>query len=330
MGPYDNTRELVIDPAVDVIVGFLGAGGMDELNAVAVDPNGNVYVAGDTLSTSTLSTAGVVQPSLAGATDAFVAKLSPAGAVLYVTYLGGANDDVANGIAADAAGNAYVTGYTYSANFPHDAQAGDGHFRRFHNPSDGDGSGNGSDVFVTKLNATGTALVYSGFLGGSGDDIGHAIALDATGAAYVTGETNSPNCLSSDFPVVTGPVLGYTAGGATFCTDAFVGKIKTDGSGVDYLGFIGGIGGVEIGHGIAVDAATGEAYVAGERTRRLPAAFRTLAAASATSHRAPASRMPSWSKSKPTARDSRTPARCRPTTRTARSRSRSTRPAMHT
>jgi Beta-propeller repeat len=261
LGAYDASRELVIDPAVNVIVGFLGAGGTDELNAVAVDTSGNIYVAGDTLSTSALSTGGVVQPALKGATDAFVAKLSPAGAVLYVTYLGGSNDDVANGVAADGAGNAYVTGYTHSADFPTDGTPGDGHFSRVHSADNG-----GSDVFVTKLNANGTALVYSGFLGGSNDDVGHAIALDSSGAAYVTGETNSTTCTSSDFPVTVGPVLNYTptALPSAFCTDAFVGKIKADGSGVDYLGFIGGSGGVEIGHGIAVNAATGEAYVAGE------------------------------------------------------------------
>ena len=264
LGAYDATRELVIDPAVNVVVGFLGAGGMDELNAIAVDPNGNLYVAGGTLSTIGLTTGGVVQASPAGGIDAFVAKLSPSGAVIYVTYLGGSNDDVANGIAVDASGNAYITGYTNSANFPHDALIGDGRFRRVHNAVDGNGTGNGSDVFVTKLDAGGTAIVYSGFIGGSNDDIGHAIALDATGAAYLTGETNSTNCASSDFPTFVGPVQGYTAGGAAFCTDAFVGKVKADGSGVDYLGFIGGAGGVEIGHGIAVNAATGEAFVAGE------------------------------------------------------------------
>jgi hypothetical protein len=264
LAAFDPTQELVIDPAVNVVVGFLGGGALDELNAIAVDSAGSIYVAGSTLSTAALATAGAVQTVQAGGADAFVAKILKTGAIAYVTYLGGSNDDVANGIAVDATGNAYVTGYTNSANFPHDAQLGDGYFRRTHNTNDGSGTGNGSDVFVTKLDAAGAALLYSGFIGGSSDDVGHAIAIDATGAAYVTGETNAANCTSSDFPVTVGPVLSYTAGGSAFCTDAFVGRIKPDGSGVDYLGFIGGTGGVESGFGIAVNATTGEAYVAGE------------------------------------------------------------------
>ncbi len=264
LGDYDTTRELVIDPAVNVMVGFLGAGGLDEVNGIASDAGGNIYVAGATLSATALASGGAFQTTPGGATDAFVAKLDPTGAVLYVTYLGGSNDDVANGIAVDPLGNAYVTGYTHSADFPHDAGVGDGHFRRTHNAADGNGTGNGSDAFVTKLAADGASIVYSGFIGGSGEDVAHAIALDATGAAYIAGSTSAPTCTSSDFPATVGPVTSYTPSAAPLCMDAFAGKIKVDGSGVDYLGFIGGSGGTESGHAIAVDPTTGEAFVAGE------------------------------------------------------------------
>src|SRR5204863_14501 len=120
--------------------------------------------------------------------DAFVTKLNAAGtALLYSTYLGGGNNNEAHGIALDGNGQAYVTGFTTSNDFP----TTPGAFDRTHN-------GN-TDAFVTKLNAAGTALVYSTYLGGSGDDQPGGIALDGSGQAYVTGVTTSP-----DFPTTPG------------------------------------------------------------------------------------------------------------------------------
>ena len=111
--------------------------------------------------------------------------------LVYSTYLGGANDDVGQGIAVDAAGEAYVTGFTFSSDFPTTPGAYDAI------------PGGGADVFVTKLDTAGATLVYSTFLGGANDDVGLGIAVDAEGLAYVTGSTSS-----SDFPVTAGASHG--------------------------------------------------------------------------------------------------------------------------
>jgi len=157
----------------------------------------------------------------------------------YSTYLGGSGGDVGNGIAVDLAGSAYITGETYSSDFP-TANA--------IQPS----NAGGGDVFVTKFNAEGTALVYSTYLGGSGYEWGNGIALDSTGNAYVTGATNS-----TDFPTVN--AIQPTFGGSY---DAFVSKINNDGSALVYSTYLGGSGDDEA-FGIAVDSA-GNAYVTGE------------------------------------------------------------------
>jgi hypothetical protein len=153
-----------------------------------------------------------------GSDDAFVAKVNPSGtALVYAGFLGGSNDDDGYGIAVDASGSAYVTGLTLSSDFP--AVVGP------------DTSYNGGgDAFVAKVNPSGTALVYAGFLGGSGCDGGYGIAVDASGSAYVTGLT-----LSSDFPAVVGPDTSYNGGG-----DAFVAKVNPSGTALVYAGFLGG------------------------------------------------------------------------------------------
>jgi hypothetical protein len=146
-----------------------------------------------------------LQPAKGFQDDAFVSKLNASGsALVYSTYLGGSRQDWANGIAVDALGNAYVTGFTFSTNFP------------TVNPLQ---SANGfvEDAFVSKLNAAGSALAYSTYLGGSNRDAGYSIALDAEGNAYVTGNTASVN-----FPTVS-PLQTTFAGGIG---DAFITKIS--------------------------------------------------------------------------------------------------------
>jgi Beta-propeller repeat len=158
-------------------------------------------------------------------------------ALVYSTYLGGSSSDAAFGVAADAAGNAYVTGYTASANFPVTG-AGLPH------------AGN-VDLFISKVSPSG-ALLYSTYLGGSGEEVGLGIAVDATGSAYVTGYTGS-----SDFPVVSA-FQATRAGGA----DVFVAKVNPAGSALVYSTYLGGVAD-DLGQGIAVDAA-GRAYVTGQ------------------------------------------------------------------
>ena len=163
------------------------------------------------------------------------------------TYLGGGSGgDFATSIAVDAAGNAYVTGYTNSYDFSTTAGA-------FQTTYDG---GLYGDAFVTKLNAAGSGLLYSTFLGGSGGDDGHGIAVDAAGNAYVTGNTNS-----SDFPTTAGAFQTTCSGN----TDGFLTKLNASGSGLVYSTYLRG----GAGQGIGVDAA-GNAYVTGEAGSEFP------------------------------------------------------------
>jgi hypothetical protein len=221
-----------------VYAGFLGGSDWDVGEGIAVDADGNAYVTG---ATDSRNFPAVVGPdtSYNGGHDAFVAKVNPSGTgLVYAGFLGGSNGDGGKGIAVDAAGNAYVTGWTSSSNFP--AVVGP------------DTSYNGGDdAFVAKVNPSGTGLVYAGFLGGSAGDEGWSIAVDATGNAYVTGITDS-----HDFPAVVGPDTSYNGDG-----DAFVARVNPSGTGLVYAGFLGGSD-WDVGLAIAVDAA-GNAYVTG-------------------------------------------------------------------
>jgi hypothetical protein len=229
-----------VNPSGTALVysGFLGGSGWDEGHGIAVDSSGNAYVTGWTWSSDFPAVVGP-DTSYNGGRDAFVARVNPSGtALVYAGFLGGWNDDYGYGIAVDASGNAYVTGETWSGDFP--AVVGP------------DTSYNGGrDAFVAKVNPSGTALVYAGFLGGSGWDEGHGIAVDSSGNAYVTGWT-----WSSDFPAVVGPDTSYNGG-----RDAFVARVNPSGTALVYSGFLGGSG-WDYGYGIAVDA-SGNAYVTG-------------------------------------------------------------------
>jgi hypothetical protein len=185
---------------------YLGGSGDEWGNGIAVDSAGNAYVAGNTNSTN-FPTVNPLQPNYGGGNDdAFVAKINPTGsALVYSTYLGGSGDDGGFGIAVDSAGNAYVTGYTMSTNFPTESP--------FQKRKDGSG-----DAFVSKLNPTGSALFYSTYLGGGSYDQANGIAVDSAGNAYVTGWTDSTN-----FPTKN-PFQKYYGGGGS---DAFVTKIDT-------------------------------------------------------------------------------------------------------
>jgi Calx-beta domain/Beta-propeller repeat/Carboxypeptidase regulatory-like domain len=229
--------------------------------SMALDSAGNAYVTGFTQSSSLPTTPGAISNTLNGIQDGFVTKLNPTGsALIYSTYLGGSSFDAGDGIAVDSAGNAYITGHTSSSNFP-TANAFD------------DSLGGSVDVFVTKLNTAGTALVYSTYLGGDGEDTSSGstwtdVAVDSAGNAYVTGLTKSTN-----FP--TANAIDDSLGGAA---DAFVTKFNAAGSALVYSTYLGGING-DGGRGIAVDSA-GNAYVTGATTSsdfpRVNALYRQL------------------------------------------------------
>ncbi len=220
---------------------YLGGSAYDLGNGIAVDGSGNTYVTGYTSSIN-FPLASPLQPSYGGNTDAFVAKLNAAGsALVYSSYLGGSGGDQGYGIAVDGSGNAYVTGYTQSINFPTTNPL---------QPSIGGGS---SDAFVAKINAAGSARVYSTYLGGSSFDQGYGIAVDGSGNAYVTGFTYSTN-----FPTAN-PLQGSNGGNGN--GDAFVTKINSLGSTLEYSTYLGGASD-DYGYGIAMDG-SGNAYVTG-------------------------------------------------------------------
>ena len=224
--------------------GTTGVGTLtDEGYAIAVDSAGAVYVTGWT-NCNDFYTSGAYDIFYnGGGSDVFVAKLSADGSTLeYATYLGGDSNEEGHGIAVDGAGNAYVTGWTAQGTF--DFPTTGGAFAETYN-------GGNWDAFVTKLNPTGSALVYSTFLGGSGDDKGRGIAVDSAGQAYVTGEVNS-----TDFPTTTN---AYDT--SSYYGDAFVVKVNAAGNGLAYSTYLGGSN-YDYGCGIAVNSA-GDAYVTG-------------------------------------------------------------------
>jgi hypothetical protein len=207
---------------------------------VAIDSAGDCYVAG--ISTAITPTSGVFQTD--PKSGQFVEKFGPTGSVVYATYLGGSGPDMPSGLAVDDAGNAYLTGQTASNDFP------------TKNALQSTFGGGTSDAFVAVLNPTASALVYSTYLGGSGQDYGSAIAVDSSSNAYVTGTTYSTN-----FPTVAAfqpSLVGLQA--------AFVTKLDASGTPVysTYLGPTGGSDGTDsaYGSGIAADS-SGNAYVTG-------------------------------------------------------------------
>jgi uncharacterized protein (TIGR03437 family) len=249
LGAYDRARDLVIDPTLAYGT-YLGGSDDDAGRGVAVDSSGNIYVTGYTYSMNLPHTGGSFEPSFQGGNgnliggDAFVAKYTHAGALAYVTYLGGSNDDTGTAIAVDSSGNAYVTGFTTSTNFP----TSKGSFQTTFG-----GQGNSSyfqdfgDAFIAKLNPTGTALVYSTYLGGSNDDEGLAIAVDSAGNAYVGGATQSTNFPTSN---AYQSKYGGSGGGPAFCCgtstpflsfgDGFVAKLNPAGTALLFSTYFGG------------------------------------------------------------------------------------------
>jgi uncharacterized protein (TIGR03437 family) len=267
LGRTDSTNLALVNPlqsaARDIFVGkvnsagvvtyltYVGSGLGDFPYGIAIDPAGSCYVMGETTSATFPTTPGAFQTSLRGSSNYFVLKLSSAGnSLVYSTYLGGTGSDgtsqiLSGGIAVDSSGSAYVTGTTNSSDFPTTSGA----YQT---------TPKGLDAFITKLNPTGSALVFSTRLGGGSDDTAQAIALDLSGNCYVTGFT-----ASTDYPVTVG--APQTTGkqrsqeGAVY--DAFVTKLNSSGSALVYSTFLGGSN-QDTGFTIAVDSG-GNAYVGG-------------------------------------------------------------------
>jgi hypothetical protein len=238
---------LATDPVLLRHSTYLGGMAADSAFGVAVDRDRNIYITGITASAD-FPVAYGLQPVLRGVTDLFVTKLSPDFEIVYSTYLGGTDSEIGgpfagdgwNDIAVDEEQNVYLLASTRSRDFPTTTGVVQPHF-----------GGGPDDVVIAKLSADGSRLIYSTYLGGTGEDQGRAIAVDRQGSAYVTGRT-----MSRDFPLSR--AFQTSHGGNV---DAFITRISPDGSTLVYSSFLGGSD-IEVGRDIAIDP-SGSAYVAG-------------------------------------------------------------------
>jgi hypothetical protein len=237
---YDPTQPLVIDPVL-VYSSYLGGNGGESGNAIVVDDSGNAYITGDTTST-TFPTVSPFDATRSGGNDAFVTKINPTGsALVYSTYLGGGNTEIGSDISVDLGQNVYVTGRTTSSDFP-TVNAFDSIYS----------GGTDEDAFVTRINAAGSALVYSTYLSGTFGARGFGISAPFQGDAYVTGTT------STGFPVTA------SAFESTNYSSSFLTKLCTNCSGAASLAYstlLAHTGTLE-GRAVAADAA-GNAFVTG-------------------------------------------------------------------
>jgi uncharacterized protein (TIGR03437 family) len=271
IGKYDKNRDLIIDPVLSYAT-YLGSSGNEGGRAVVADPSGNIYIAGYTSSNGLQVTPKAFQTVFGGATlddftgDGFIAKFTSAGSIAWLTFLGGSADDGVTGIALDRTGNIYVTGFTSSSNFPTTSGV--------IQPNYGGSGGNYctfrlGDAFVTKLDPSGSKLIYSTYLGGNQDDGVASIAVDELGNAYVAGATLSPN-----FPTTSGVFQKAFAGsggepGKPICNgspyidfgDAFVAKLNATATQLIFSTYLGGSQD-DMATAIAVDSSH-NVYVAG-------------------------------------------------------------------
>ncbi|MGE5341639.1 MAG: SBBP repeat-containing protein [Candidatus Omnitrophota bacterium] len=247
VGKYDRNQPLILDPALIVYCGYIGGSESDKGYGIAVDALGCAYITGSTSSSALPLIAG---PDLTpnGSYDAFVAKIKADGTgLIYCGFIGGSSSEEGKSISVDASGCAYVTGYTSSTEATFPVKGGPDLTYN-----------NGADAFVAKVSADGTGLVYCGYIGGSGSESGNGVAVDIQGCVYVTGKTSSEG---STFPVKMGPDLTYNG-----ADDAFVAKVKADGTCLEYCGYVGGLS-TDEGFGITVDN-SGCAYVTGTTQSR--------------------------------------------------------------
>ena len=239
LGAYDRGQELVIDPSLSYST-YLGGTAEDDAYAIAIDGSGDAYVTGQTKSTN-FPTMPANSTTNTGGFDVFVSKIAADGSsLIYSTYIGGSGDDSGNAIAVDTSLNVYVAGGTRSTNFPTQ-----GPFQL--------NSGGGLDAFVLELASNGGSLVFSTYLGGSGDEVANGIAVDTTGV-YTAGFTQS-----TDFPLSGSPLQGTFSG----ISAGFVTKLQSSGNALAYSTYLGG-GANDFASSVAV--ASGKAYITGATT----------------------------------------------------------------
>ena len=240
LGEYDRSRELVIDPVL-LYATYLGGSGTDEIYGMDVDNSGKIYVTGVTTGSFPTKTGSYRTTYRGGSSDAFVTKINPAvsgsGGVVYSTYLGGSDIDIASGIRVDSSGSAYIVGDTKSTNFPLTKTFG---------------TQGSNDVFITKLNAAGSGITYSAIIGGYGADLGLAIALDSSNQVYAAGSTSSTN-----FPIKS--AIQSTSYGAG---DAFVFSLNASGTAAGISTYLGG-NSEDVALGIAVDSTNNRVLICG-------------------------------------------------------------------
>jgi hypothetical protein len=220
---------------------YIGGSDIDAGFGTAVDPSGNAYLVGRTISTDFPVTAGAAQTTYGGNGDGFVVKFTPTGTITYATYLGGGAGEAAIGVAADSVGHAYVTGYTWSHNFPTKGAL---------QPT----NAGGKDAFLSEFKPDGNGAVFSTYLGGTKNDTGESVVVNSSGVIFLAGCTLSP-----DFPTVdpTQPTFG---GGAMF-GDAFFAQIAPLGASLVFSTYQGGSGD-DAAYGITLDI-SGNAWIAG-------------------------------------------------------------------
>jgi hypothetical protein len=252
LGKYDRTRSLVIDPTL-VYSTFLGGSTQDTMSAIAIDASGAAYLTGTTSSTDYPVTPGVFQSTVS---HAFVTKLNPSGtAVVYSSFLGGtggsSGGDVGADIAVDSAGDAFITGTANSSNFPTTKGA--------YQTTNRAAATSGSNGFVAKVNPTGTALLYSTYLGGTSSDAAQSLAIDSSGDAYIAGFAYSTN-----FPTTTGAYQTTNKSAPDDGWNQFVTKLNPTATALIYSTYLGGSGdyGGPTSIQIAIDS-SGDTFIAG-------------------------------------------------------------------
>jgi hypothetical protein len=239
IGDHDSRYAIVIDPVI-LFSTYFGGNGDDTSSGVAVDSGGNIYVSGSTSSTN-FPGAPIGPPFTGTGQDAYVAKFTPAGSLVFATYIGGTNDKAfGNGLAIDPNDNIYLVGSTTSTDFP------------TKNPLQASYGGD-TDAFVAEFSSAGNALIYSTYLGGPALDYASGVAVDQSGNAYVCGATGSTN-----FPLVN-PAQPVYGGGAL---DGFATLISAGGSSIIYSTFLGGSE-PEFTNGIVIDPFE-NAYIFGD------------------------------------------------------------------